>query len=169
MPDISRRQLLRGLGVLPFGLVLASCSDDVPTKVEGAAQALEQVAEEATAPPPPPTPTPEPFIVAAGEQRRVLMEGTPHETSLYVYGTGRQGPILMTLGGVHGNEPGGWQAAERVVDAVRPETGALLVVPRANKLAVNLFQRTTPELGDLNRAYPGDAEGLPMDRMAHQI
>jgi hypothetical protein len=170
MPEITRRQLLRGLGVLPFGLLLASCSSgNGPTKIEGAAEALEQVAEQQSAAPPVPTPTPEPFVVAAGEERRVLMGGTPQETSLYIYGTGRPGPILMTLGGVHGNEPGGWQAAERVVEAVRPEVGALLVVPRANKLAVNLFERTTPELGDLNRSYPGSPDGLPMERMAYQI
>jgi hypothetical protein len=97
------------------------------------------------------------------------MTGTPQETPLYVFGTGRLGPIVVALGGVHGNEPGGWLAAERIVEDVRPQTGALLVIPRANRQATNLFARTTDELGDLNRLYPGRRDGLPMERMALEI
>jgi hypothetical protein len=97
------------------------------------------------------------------------MTGTPHETPLYVFGTGQLGPILMALGGVHGNEPGGWLAAERIVEDVRPQTGALLVIPRANRQATSLFARTTDDLGDLNRLYPGRRDGLPMEQMALEI
>jgi hypothetical protein len=97
------------------------------------------------------------------------MTGTPYESPFYVYGTGVLGPILVVLGGVHGNEPGGWLAAERIVEELRPATGGLLIVPRANRQAVDLFERTTDELGDLNRLYPGDPDGLPMARMAYEI
>ena len=97
------------------------------------------------------------------------MAGTPYETPLFIFGIGKPGNVVMVLGGVHGNEPGGWLAAERIVDQLRPATGALLVVPRANRLATELFVRTTDEMGDLNRLYPGDAEGLPMARMAFEI
>jgi hypothetical protein len=97
------------------------------------------------------------------------MTGTSYETPLYVFASGRPGKIALVLGGVHGNEPGGWLAADRVVDNLRPENGALLVVPRANKVAVGLFERTTDALGDLNRSYPGFDDGLPMERMAVQI
>jgi predicted deacylase len=41
----------------------------------------------------------------------------------------------MVLGGVHGNEPGGWFAAETVADWV-PASGELLVLPRANITAI---------------------------------
>ena len=97
------------------------------------------------------------------------MAGTRYETPLYIFASGRPGKIALALGGVHGNEPGGWLAADRVVDKIRPETGALLVLPRANKVAVSLLERTTDDLGDLNRSYPGFAEGLPMERMAGEI
>jgi len=116
-----------------------------------------------------PTATPEPFVLAAGEEQRMLMAGTPYETPYYVYGTGVLGPIVTVLGGVHGNEPGGWLAAERLVAQVRPNIGGLLVVPQANRQAIALFERTTDELGDLNRLYPGDRDGLPMAQMAHEI
>ena len=97
------------------------------------------------------------------------MADTPQETPLYIFASGQPGPVLLTLGGVHGNEPGGWLAAERIVGQVRLASGALLVVPRANVLAVQSFVRTTPELGDLNRLYPGDSSGPPMARMAAAI
>jgi hypothetical protein len=161
-PEISRRRLLRLATALPFGAILAACSSPkIPD-----APLINESAEEPT-----PTSTPEPpFIVAEGEEKRLLLEGTPHETPLYVFGSGRLGPIVAVLGGVHGNEPAGWLAAEALVDEVRPENGALLVVPRANKIATQLFERTTEDLGDLNRLYPGDRDGsLPMSRMAFEI
>jgi hypothetical protein len=73
------------------------------------------------------------------------------------------------LGGVHGNEPGGWGAAEGVA-AWDPARGRLLTIPHANVEAISLFARTTEQLGDLNRLYPGrpDSE-LPMERMAAEI
>lgn len=74
----------------------------------------------------------------------------------------------MVLGGVHGNEPGAQQAAE-IVAGWQPLTGSLLVLPRANAVAVSAGQRTMPEMGDLNRLYPGDPNGMPMARMAASI
>ena len=97
------------------------------------------------------------------------MAGTEWETPLVVSHSGVEGPTLLVLGGVHGNEPGGWLAADGMVEW-RPARGSLLVAPRANVIAISLLQRTTDELGDLNRLYPGahDAE-LPMERMAAHI
>lgn len=117
---------------------------------------------------PKPTPTATPVVIPAGRQERLLMAETPQETVAYTVGSGQPGPVVLVLGGVHGNEPGGWLAAERVSD-LKPKAGALIVIPRANRQAVELGSRTTDELGDLNRLYPGDPQGLPMARMAAQI
>jgi hypothetical protein len=166
----TRRRLIRLAGLLPIGALIAACSGDDDAAADGPSSAS---APERTSTPvsdPTATPTPEPpFIVVEGEQQRVLMEGTPQETPIHIYGSGREGPIMAVLGGVHGNEPGGWLAAEQIRDTLRPEVGALIVVPRANKLAVSEFVRTTDELGDLNRLYPGDPQGQPMARMAYEI
>jgi hypothetical protein len=162
----SRRHLLRLAGLLPLGALIAACSGDDEEETPAAVGASTSTpVREPTV-----TPTPEPpFIVAEGEKQRLLMEGTPQETPVHIYGSGIEGPILAVLGGVHGNEPGGWLAAEQVRDDLRPANGALLVVPRANTLAVSQFVRTTDDLGDLNRLYPGDPDGLPMARMAYEI
>jgi len=76
---------------------------------------------------------------------------------------------VMVLGGVHGNEPGGWTAAE-IVAAWEPSAGDLIVVPRANITAIASFVRTWEEIGDLNRLYPGDPNSaFAMERMAAEI
>ena len=113
------------------------------------------------------TSTPRP-VPPAGREQRVLLEGTPWATSLFLVHSGHPGPRVMVLGGVHGNEPGGWLAAEEL-PGWPLRAGSLLVVPRANVLAINALERTLPELGDLNRSYPGSENGLPMARMAHAI
>jgi hypothetical protein len=134
------------------------------------APALEPAPAAPTAAPPLPTPTPAPRPVPpAGLFERPLLPGTPWETTAVLRHSGVRGPTVLVLGGVHGNEPGGWLAAETLAD-VELTRGSLIVVPRANIVATRLLQRTTEELGDLNRLYPGSplAE-LPMARMASRI
>jgi hypothetical protein len=83
--------------------------------------------------------------------------------------SGVRGPAIMILGGVHGNEPGGWMAAEEVANW-EPRAGSLIVVPSANIRAMNAFVRTFEDIGDLNRLYPGNPESpLLMERMSHQF
>ena len=120
-------------------------------------------------PAPTPTPTPEPTPWAAGREEIALLEGTEWETPLIAQHSGEEGPAVLVLGGVHGNEPGSWLATEEIAEW-QPLRGSLIVIPRANIVATRIGERTLPELGDLNRLYPGshDAE-LPMSRMAAQI
>jgi hypothetical protein len=113
--------------------------------------------------------TPEEPLRPAAEEVRALMAGSEFETPLYIFTSGRPGKTTLVLGGVHGNEPGGWLAADWIAANRRPENGALLVIPRANRAAINLFQRTTESLADLNRSYPGFTDGRPMERMAAEI
>jgi hypothetical protein len=112
-----------------------------------------------------PTPTPRP----AGTEVRTLLPGTPWATDLVIQSSGLDGPGLMVLGGVHGNEPGGWHAADQAARWT-PAAGMLIVVPRANVLAINSFLRLVDGEGDLNRQYPGDANSdVAMSRMAAEI
>jgi hypothetical protein len=161
---LTRRHFLGLAAGLPVTAIIAACSGSSGSILVGGDE------ENAPAGPPEPTATPEPpFIVNAGEERRLLMAGTPYETPYYIFGSGQPGAVMTLLGGVHGNEPGGWMAAERLLETMRPTVGALIILPRANKLAIGSFVRTTDEMGDLNRAYPGKPDGLPMEQMAAQI
>src|SRR5690606_6992882 len=107
-------------------------------------------------------------VPPAGQEERLLLPGTDWETPAVLTHTGLEGPRVVVLGGVHGNEPGGWLAAEEIAGWSLAR-GSLVVVPRANRLAVSAFERTPPALADLNRLYPGSEDGEPMARMAREI
>lgn len=162
---LGRRSLLRLLALSP--LALAACASSPLKVVDVGTDAVGSAPPESD-PPIPPAPEPA-FVLSRREDRRLLMAGTRYETPLYVFGSGRPGRIALALGGVHGNEPGGWLAADWVVENRRPGDGALLVIPRANRVAIGLFERTTDALGDLNRSYPGFEDGRPMELMAAEI
>ncbi len=168
----SRRQALRLLGGA-LGVLLAACSSkrepvapaaSIPTPAPAKPAFSAAHAVPASLPDPAPRPVPPQARI-----ERALMAGTEWETPLTITHSGIDGPRVMVLGGVHGNEPGGWLAAEEIATWT-PLAGSLLVVPHANRLATLEFQRTLDGLGDLNRLYPGYASStLPMSRMAAEI
>ncbi len=171
---LSRREALRTLGLGALGLTgaaLVGCGSSARPSLASVAQlsevagppgatAVEAIPELPQGPPPP---------LPAGRERRLLLPDTAWQTPLVLTHSGVEGPRVLVLGGVHGNEPGGWLAAEYVAEW-EPRAGSLLVIPRANQLATRAFERTFPELGDLNRLYPGsETNPLPMSRMAAAI
>ena len=107
------------------------------------------------------------------------MEGTAFQTPIFHFRSDQPGPTAMILGGTHGNEPAGFEAAYHLIKqfaAASLKTGELFIVPEANRLADSLQSRriavpdgTDKERGNLNRCYPGDPEGLPMEQEAYQI
>ena len=98
-----------------------------------------------------------------------LMEGTRYETPYHVSHGKAPGPTLLVIAGAHGDEPGAWRAAEELILRLRPQRGTLIVIPRANAVAVELGRRSTPELGDLNRLYGATSYELPMAEVAAEI
>ena len=119
-------------------------------------------------PTPSPTPAPEPLF-PAGVESFSLMRNTEWETPGIAIHTGLPGSRVMVFGGVHGNEPGGWLAAEEIA-TWRPLKGSLIVLPKLNRLSAQALVRTGDGFGDLNRAYPGNPNSpQPMLRMAAEV
>lgn len=87
-------------------------------------------------------------------QKGWLRKGSSFETPYYVITAPEPGPTLMVVGGVHGNEPAGFAAAERIVRELRPDRGRLIVVPRANAPATRRRTRGVSSVPDLNRRFP---------------
>ena len=90
-------------------------------------------------------------------QEGVLRKGTAQETSWYLSDSGEPGPVVMIVGGLHGNEPAG----SRAVGQIRhwfPQRGKLIVLPRANVRGLDAGIRFVPnspgDLRDLNRNFP---------------
>jgi uncharacterized protein len=81
-------------------------------------------------------------------------------------------PCLGLVAGVHGDEYDGILAAQEILRVFQPErlAGSLLIIPVANPYAFRAGQRHTPEDGlDLNRVFPGRAEGTLTERLAEVL
>ena len=80
-----------------------------------------------------------------------IAEGTEYETTVHVYDSDVDGITTLVVGGMHGDEPSGYQAADHVSNW-RVQTGRLVVVPRANVPAIENGDRHAGF--DLNRQFP---------------
>jgi predicted deacylase len=87
----------------------------------------------------------------------VLLPGTRFSTPWYVQDSGIPGPTIFIVGGVHGNEPAGANAAE-MIRRWPLLKGKMVVIPRANVPGLSANKRLIPNLdtnlGNLNRNYP---------------
>jgi len=101
-----------------------------------------------------------------GESRysAIIAEGTVWQTEYYVVDSGRAGPVVMVVGGVHGNEQAGARAAEHIRHWEITK-GKLIVLPRANEPALKNNTRSMPglpgERSNLNRNFPKSADEGP--------
>lgn len=104
-------------------------------------------------------------IAAAEVRRHTLLSGTRFATELVEIDSGNPGPTVWVSGGVHGSELAGWQAAEQIA-RWRISRGRLVVVPHANKPAVQQQLRSAKGDPDLNRQFPKAAGQKPKGTLA---
>lgn len=99
-----------------------------------------------------------------------LLPGTRWETSCHVSASGRPGPTVVVMGGVHGDEPAGMDAAE-TIRTWTMDRGTLLVIPRANQPAIAAKSRFTPQTPhpDLARCFPKSATDMPRGPLASAL
>jgi predicted deacylase len=79
------------------------------------------------------------------------------------------GPSVLLLGANHGDEYEGPIALTKFLQAVRQDdvTGSITIFPTLNAPAVAANKRCSPlDGGNLNRSYPGSAQGTPTDQIA---
>lgn len=82
-----------------------------------------------------------------------IMAGADHETTGYVQTGTADGPTVMVIGGIHGNEVAGYEAASKI-SGMAIERGRLVTVPRANVVAIENGSRYGEDGVDLNRQFP---------------
>lgn len=109
-------------------------------------------------------------MAASGSSTTVktLAAGTKYATKLYVIKSGKPGPVVMIVGGIHGNEKAGYTAASKVTDW-KISKGTLLVIPKANQRAININRRYVSGVGDLNRDFPRSSKDKPDTTLARAI
>lgn len=83
-----------------------------------------------------------------------------------------KGPTVLVLGGNHGDEYQGQIAAMKLARELTPEkvTGRVILMPSLNFPAARAATRLSPLDGmNMNRAFPGDAEGPVTSQIAHYL
>jgi len=107
--------------------------------------------------------------LAAVELQRsqgVIAADKPWRMSWYSVDSGENGPTVLVVGGVHGNEPAGYRAAEQIRHWSIAR-GKLIVVPQVNRLGLLADMRWLPahrndrKLKDPNRNFPTQSEKDP--------
>jgi len=81
------------------------------------------------------------------------------EFSLHKHQSGKPGPTLLVIGGIQGDEPGGFNAASLLVTDYRITAGEVWVVPNLN--FESIIQRSRGVYGDMNRKFLNLQEADP--------
>ena len=91
----------------------------------------------------------------------------------FLYATGEaEGPTVLVIAGVHGDEYEGIEAIPQILRQVAPDvlSGRLLMVPVCNVPAFEAATRSSPVDGlNLARVFPGDPEGSITRRIAYWL
>jgi len=80
----------------------------------------------------------------------VKIELPAYSFQKYVIPGKRKGKKILVIGGIHGNEPGAYKAAE-ILSRVKVERGELIIAPRTN--VVSILADVRGYNGDMNRKF----------------
>ncbi|MBN1767787.1 MAG: succinylglutamate desuccinylase/aspartoacylase family protein [Prolixibacteraceae bacterium] len=79
------------------------------------------------------------------------------------------GPCLLLMAGIHGNEVNGIEIVRKIISKGYhiPQKGTIICIPVLNIFGFLNQQREFPDGRDLNRMFPGSANGSLASRFAH--
>lgn len=89
------------------------------------------------------------LLVVAGFTLQAGAEAPPF--SIHKLGSGQPGPTVLVIGGIQGDEPGGFHAASLLVTDYKTIKGELWVVPNLN--FASIIERSRGLNGDMNRKF----------------
>ncbi len=122
----------------------------------------------------------QPFVVGGlavepGERRLVdlpiskLSNHAPVTLPVHVLHGAQPGPTMFVSAAIHGDELNGVEIIRRLLRTLNPQSinGTLLCVPVVNVFGFISRSRYLPDRRDLNRSFPGSANGSLAARLAH--
>jgi hypothetical protein len=127
----------------------------------------KEIVDSSVSPAPVQTNTPEPAAKPMVE-KKVLAKGTKNATELYIIKAAKPGPVVMIVGGIHGNETAGYKAAEKFINC-DIKCGTLLVIPNANQRAIDNNRRMIKSIGDMNRQFPASSSSTADTSLTREI
>jgi predicted deacylase len=113
--------------------------------------------------------------IKKGERKRVLVnvaklyDFTDMGIPIEVVRGKKDGPVLFVSGAIHGDEINGTEIIRRLLTkkSLKSIKGTLIAVPIVNVFGFNTMSRYLPDRRDLNRTFPGSAEGSLTAQLAH--
>jgi len=98
-----------------------------------------------------------------------LPSGTVISLRIHVYRSENPGPVMLVMGGVHGDEINGVEIVRRTIEHGLFENlkiGSVIAIPLLNIYGFINFSRDVSEGKDVNRAFPGNMSGSLASRVA---
>lgn len=117
-------------------------------------------------------------IIEPGEIKTVdydiarLPSGMMITMPIHVYRSVEEGPVLLLSGGLHGDEVNGIETIRRMIAEGlfnKLHAGTILAIPILNLFGFLNYSRDVPDGKDVNRSFPGDANGSLASRVAFRI
>lgn len=101
-----------------------------------------------------------------------LPSNTPIDLTAYVHRSKKEGPTLLVIGGVHGDEVNGTEIVKRAERAKMfrgLKCGTVISIPLLNVYGFINFSRGLPDGKDVNRSFPGSKNGSLASRVAYTL
>lgn len=101
-----------------------------------------------------------------------LSSGTRIFIYLHVYRGEEPGPVMLAMGGLHGDEVNGVEIIKRAIKGQvfdKVKAGAVVAVPVLNIFGFINFSREVPDGKDVNRSFPGSMRGSLASRVAKTL
>ncbi len=101
-----------------------------------------------------------------------LYTRTTVEIPVVVHRGMEDGPVLLLLAGVHGDEVNGIDTVRRLLAELKERPmarGTLVAIPVLNVFGFLAMRRELPDGRDLNRYFPGSRNGSLASRLAHAL
>lgn len=117
-------------------------------------------------------------LVERGENKtiRLMVGRLPSDTRIYiqahVYRSKNPGPVVLLLGGVHGDEINGVEILRKTIELGLLENlsrGTVITIPLLNVFGFINFSREVPDGKDVNRSFPGNMNGSLASRIARTL
>lgn len=94
---------------------------------------------------------------------------TAEESTLFIVNGKKPGPVICLTAAIHGDELNGVEIIRQVIDGLDPLTlsGVVIGVPIVNLEGYNAGRRYMDDRSDLNRCFPGSADGSQAKQFAY--
>ncbi|MBK6264236.1 succinylglutamate desuccinylase/aspartoacylase family protein [Marivirga sp. S37H4] len=115
--------------------------------------------------------------ILPGEEKKIdvniakLPSHSAIDISITVSRSTEPGPVLLLMGGLHGDEINGSEIVRRLIEKNLhvPKNGTIICIPIINVYGFIHFSRYVPDGKDVNRSFPGNKNGSLAARMAYYL